>query len=85
MPHHTAILPYCHTARDGGSGSVTNGNDCGESYLAIQTPVDSSTVQYKLQNVTYTHSRLYGDENLSPMIYERHLLHSVVFLYASTG
>ena len=30
------------------------GDDCGESYLAMQTPVDSGTVQYKLQNITYS-------------------------------
>ena len=32
----------------------TDGDNCGESYLAIQTPVDSGRVQYKLQNLTYS-------------------------------
>ena len=62
----------------------TDGDDCRESYLAIQTPVDSGTVQYKLQNATYSLQTV-RDENLSPRIDERHLLHSVVFVYASTG
>ena len=39
------------------------------------------SISYKMQP---TRSRLSGDENLSPMIDERHILHSVVFLYAST-
>ena len=62
----------------------TDGDDCGESYLAIQTPVDSGTVQisYKMQ---LTCSRVSGDEKLSLRTVERHLLHSMVFLYASTG
>ena len=40
------------------------------------------SISYKMQ---LTHSRLSGDENLSPRIDERHVLHSVVFVYASTG
>ena len=39
-------------------------------------------ISYKMQ---LTRSRLSGDENLSPTIDECHLLHSVVFVYASTG
>ena len=40
------------------------------------------SISYKVQ---LTRSRLSSDENLSPRIDERHLLHSVVFVYASTG
>ena len=40
------------------------------------------SISYKMQ---LTRSRLSGDKNLSPRIDERHLLHSVVFVYASTG
>ena len=40
------------------------------------------SISYKMQ---LTRSRLSGDKNLSPRIDERHLLHSVVFDYASTG
>ena len=40
------------------------------------------SISYKMQ---LTRSRLPGDKNLSPRIDERHLLHSVVLVYASTG
>ena len=40
------------------------------------------SISYKMQ---LTRSRLSGDENLSPRIDERHVLHSVVCVYASTG
>ena len=39
-------------------------------------------ISYKMQ---LTRSRLPGDANLSPMIDESHLLHGVVFCFASTG
>ena len=58
----------------------TDCDDCGENYLTIQTHLDSSAVQYKLQNATY----LFQTENLSPRIDECQL-HSVVFLFASTS
>ena len=48
-----------------------------DPWIAVQF-----SISYKMQ---LTRSRLSGDENLSPRIDERHLLHSVVFVYASTG
>ena len=47
-------MPTSLAAIDRHREDYTDGDDCGESYLAIQTPVDSGRVQYKLQNVTYS-------------------------------
>ena len=54
----------------------------------MATTAEKVTWQYRhlwIAVQQLTRSRLSGDEILSPRIDERHLLHSVVFLLASTG
>ena len=53
------------------------------SYRIIQAARDTGTVQYKLQNATYLFLTLRW-QKFVPRTGERHLLHSLVFLFAST-